>query len=136
MHDRADSSLLEQKYDGLNDALSRVNLARRFSVAAGVVFLAAVAAGGWHLYDSWFARSRTVGRVGVGSLILYGLVLVILLPQQLGPVVAKFNAEIAINRRSAQPKMISTGFSTLSTRPSTPCFAIFSWDMATLITLL
>ncbi len=93
------SSLLEQQYDELSDALGRVNFARRFSAAAGVVFVAAVAAGGWHLYDSWFARSRTLGWVGVGFLIVYGLVLVILLPQQLRPVVAKFNEEIAANRR-------------------------------------
>ena len=49
--------------------------------------------------NGWFARSRTLGWVGVAFLILYGCVLLILLPQQLGPVVAKFNEEIAINRR-------------------------------------
>ena len=94
-----ESSLLDERFAGLSDALDRVNFARRFSAAAGVVFLAAVAAGGWHLYDGWFARSRTLGWVGVAFLILYGCVLLILLPQQLGPVVAKFNEEIAINRR-------------------------------------
>jgi hypothetical protein len=65
----------------------------------GAVFLAVVAAGGWHLYDIWFARSRTPGWVGISFLILYGIILVILLPQQLGPVVKKFNDEIATNRR-------------------------------------
>ena len=45
------NSLLDQQYVDLKDALARVNFARRFSAAAGVVFLAAVAAGGWHLYD-------------------------------------------------------------------------------------
>ena len=94
-----ESSLLDGQYARLSDALDRVNFARRFSAAAGVVLLAAVAAGGWHLYDNWFARSRTLGWVGVGFLIFYGCVLLILLPQQLGPVVTKFNEEIAINRR-------------------------------------
>lgn len=96
---RRNGSLLDQQYGDLSDALGRVNFARRFSVAAGAAFPTVVAAGGWHLYDSWFARSRTLGWVGVGFLILYGLVLVVLLPQQLGPVVAKFHEEIAVNRR-------------------------------------
>jgi len=33
------SSLLDVQYDGLIDAVDRVNLARRFSGVAGVVFL-------------------------------------------------------------------------------------------------
>lgn len=99
MSDKKNRSLLDQQYGDLRDALDRVNLARRFSVVAGVVLLAVVAAGGWHLYDTWFARSEILGWVGIGFLVLYGIVLAIFLPQQLGPVVRKFNNEIATNRR-------------------------------------
>ena len=99
MTDKNGTSLLEQQYDELSDALGRVNFARRFSAAAGVVFLGAVAAGGWHLYDTWFAKNTTLGWIGVGFLVLYAAVLVVFLPLQLGPVVKKFNDEVTINRR-------------------------------------
>ena len=95
----ADLSQLDDQYDGLKDALDRVNFARTFSVIAGVVFLAVVGAGGWHLYDVWFARSRVLGWLGVGFLVLYGLVLLVLLPLDLRPVVHKYNEQIATNRR-------------------------------------
>lgn len=96
---RQGSSLLDNQYDDRNDALDRVNFARRFSAVAGVVFLAVIAAGGWRMYDTWFTRSKALGWLGVGFLVLYGIVLLVLLPQQLGPVVRKFNEEIATNRR-------------------------------------
>jgi hypothetical protein len=99
MPDSKKGSLLDQQYDDLRDALERVNFARQFSVIAGIVFLGAVAAGGWHMYDKWFASSQVLGWIGVGFLLLYGIILTILLPQQLGPVVKKFNDEVKINRR-------------------------------------
>jgi hypothetical protein len=99
MVSRRKGSLLDQQYGDLQDALERVNFARTFSAIAGVVFLAVVAAGGWHLYDVWFARSKALGWLGIGFLLLYGLVLVVLLPLNLRPVVRKYNEEIAMNRR-------------------------------------
>jgi len=99
MHSLGNGSLLDDQYNDLTDALDRVNFARRFSAVAGVVFLAVVAAGGWHLYDVWFARSIVFGWLGVGFLFLYGLVLLILLPLNLRPVVQEYNEQIAINRR-------------------------------------
>jgi hypothetical protein len=93
------SSLLDIQYKSLTDALDRVNFARRFSAIAGVVFLGVVAAGGWHLYDVWFARSQVFGWVGVGFLGIYALVLVLGIPRILLPVVKTYNEQLATNRR-------------------------------------
>ena len=40
-----------------------------------------------------------LGWLGIGFLVLYGIVLLVLLPQQLGLVVRRFNEQIATNRR-------------------------------------
>lgn len=93
------SSLLDTKYADLKDALDRVNKTRSMSRWAGVVFLALIVAGGWHLYDSWFAVSPWLGRLGVGLLGAYVLILCVGMPDLLRPVVRSYNEQIAINRR-------------------------------------
>ena len=93
------SSLLDDQYDGLKDALFRVNYARTFSRWTGFIFFGVVLAGGWHLYDGWFKRSVALGWFGIGVLIVYGLILMVGIPQLLGPVVKQFNDEVATNRR-------------------------------------
>jgi hypothetical protein len=79
--------------------LDRVNVTRSFSRWAGVVFLGLVAAGGWHLYDSWFARRPWMGWLGVGFLGIYVFILLLGLPDILRPVVQSYNEQIAVNRR-------------------------------------
>ncbi|MFA4931404.1 MAG: nuclease-related domain-containing protein [Caldisericia bacterium] len=93
------SSLLDVQYEGLTDALDRVNVTRSFSRWAGIAFLGVVVAGGWHLYDPWFRRSPYLGWVGVGVLGIYVLVLVLGIPRILLPVVKTYNEQIATNRR-------------------------------------
>ncbi|MHB8106331.1 MAG: nuclease-related domain-containing protein [Candidatus Cryosericum sp.] len=93
------SSLLDVQYESLTDALDRVNFSRTFSRWAGVTFFCVVAAGGWHIYDSWFKRSPFLGWLGVGFLAVYALVLSVGLPRILRPVVEKYNEQIATNRR-------------------------------------
>jgi hypothetical protein len=90
---------LDVQYEGLTDALDRVNVTRSFSTWAGLAFLGVVAAGGWHIYDPWFRRSPYLGWVGVGILGIYVLVLVLGIPRILLPVVKTYNEQIATNRR-------------------------------------
>lgn len=92
-------SFLDTKYADLKDALDRVNKTRSMSRWAGFVFLALIVAGGWHLYDSWFAVSQWLGRLGVGLLGAYVLILCVGMPDLLRPVVRSYNEQIAINRR-------------------------------------
>lgn len=93
------SSLLDTQYERVSDALERVNVTRRFSTIAGVVFLCVIVAGGWHIYDAWFARSIVLGWLGVGFLGVYAAVLIFGIPRILLPVVKTYNEEIATNRR-------------------------------------
>jgi uncharacterized membrane protein YobD (UPF0266 family) len=93
------TSLLDAEYEGLKDALDRVNKTRSFSRWTAVVFLGLIIAGGWHLYDSWFARSTWLGWVGVALLGAYVFILFVGVPDMLGPVVRSYNEQIAINRR-------------------------------------
>jgi len=95
----AGTSLLDTEYEDLKDALDRVNVTRSFSSWAGLVFLGLVVAGGWHLYDPWFARSPWLGWVGVGFLGVFVLTLLVGLPGILHPVVQSYNEQIAVNRR-------------------------------------
>ena len=60
------TSLLDVEHEGLKDAFDRVNKTRLFSRWTAVVFLGLIVAGGWHLYNLWFARSPRLGWVGVG----------------------------------------------------------------------
>jgi len=60
-------SQLDDQYDGLKDALFRVNYARTFSRWTGFIFFGVVLAGGWHLYDGWFKRSEVLPLVGLES---------------------------------------------------------------------
>jgi hypothetical protein len=93
------SSLLDVQYEGLTDALERVNLSRSFSRLAGIVFFCVVAAGGWHVYDGWFKQSPFLGWLGIGFLAAYVLILSVGLPRILLPVVKTYNEQIATNRR-------------------------------------
>jgi len=93
------SSLLDVQYEGLTDALDRVNFSRIFSRWAGITFFCVVAAGGWHIYDAWFKQSPFLGWLGVGFLAAYALILSVGLPRILRPVVEKYNEQIATNRR-------------------------------------
>ena len=94
-----ESSLLETEYEDLKDALDRVNVTRSVSRWAGVVFLGLVVAGGWHMYDLWFAASPWLGWIGVGLLGIFVLILLVGLPSILRPVVRSYNEQIAVNRR-------------------------------------
>lgn len=93
------SSLLDANYEELKDALDRVNVTRSVSSWAGVVFLCLVVAGGWHMYDLWFAVRPWLGWIGVGFLGIFVLILLVGLPSILRPVVRSYNEQIAINRR-------------------------------------
>jgi len=93
------TSLLDAEYEGLKDALDRVNVTRSVSSWAGVVFLCLVVAGGWHMYDLWFAVRPWLGWIGVGFLGIFVLILLVGLPSILRPVVRSYNEQIAINRR-------------------------------------
>jgi hypothetical protein len=93
------TSLLDANYEDLKDALDRVNVTRSVSSWAGVVFLGLVVAGGWHMYDLWFAVSPWLGRIGVGFLGIFILILLVGLPAILRPVVQSYNEQIAVNRR-------------------------------------
>jgi len=93
------TSLLDAEHEGLKDALDRVNVTRSVSSWAGVVFLGLVVAGGWHMYDLWFAISPWLGRIGVGFLGVFVLILLVGLPSILRPVVQSYNEQIAVNRR-------------------------------------
>src|SRR5450756_2308547 len=93
------SSLLDVQYEGLTDALERVNLSRSFSRLAGIAFFCVVAAGGWHVYDGWFQQSALLGWLGIGFLAAYVLILSVSLPRILLPVVKTYNEQIATNRR-------------------------------------
>lgn len=93
------TSLLDSRYGDLKDALDRVNVTRTISTCAGVAFLGLLMAGGWHMYDSWFAVSPWLGWAAVGLLGVFVLILFVGLPSLLLPVVRSYNEQVATNRR-------------------------------------
>lgn len=96
---KAGKGFLDAQYEDLKDALDRVNVTRSVSSWAGVVFLGLVVAGGWHMYDLWSAISPWLGRLGIGFLGIFVLILLVGLPSILRPVVQSYNEQIAVNRR-------------------------------------
>ncbi|MCE5193724.1 NERD domain-containing protein [bacterium] len=51
------------------------------------------------MYDLWFAINPWLGRIGIGLLGVFVLILLVGLPSILRPVVQSYNKQIAVNRR-------------------------------------
>jgi hypothetical protein len=96
---RSGTNFLDTNCEALQDALDRVNVTRSFSRWAGLALLSLVLTVGSRFYASWFAPGQWLGWIGVGSLGVFAVVLLVVLPQILRPVVQSYNEQIATNRR-------------------------------------